>query len=187
MLLLKQEDWSGRIMQVLNGKNLPRYQAAVKEGYWGSLWENMLKPFTSQRNAYRGYYKCKKAPDLWFGVNGRFVDVEEGTATDGLSHNSQGEVPIEKAVASTELNEGVPLPAAAEWLEFWSQHTFPQQRTFIEFASNLGEITLPPRSSSLSDLTRTTASDNEETLHSFGRFPGTTRPTTSEDEKHFSF
>jgi hypothetical protein len=187
MLLLKQEDWSGRIVQGIRGETLPRYQAAVEERYWRLLWDNLLKPFARQRAAYRGHYHCNKAPDMFFGVNARFVDAETSTTTDGLLDNGQSEVPMEGSSTRPEMNEGVPLPAAAEWLDFWSQHTFPQRWTFIEFASNLGEVTRLSRSRSFPDLTRPTASDSEQTLHSFGGFPDTTRPTTSEDEKHFSF
>jgi hypothetical protein len=185
LLLLEQEDWSGRVVQELKGKQLVRYQAAVQERYWRRLWDILLKPFAAQRTAYRGYHKAKKAPDLFFGVNARFADVvTEGTTIEGSTTNGHDDVTegttIEGSTTNghdtelgqsssaedAEMNEGVPLPAAAEWLEFWSQQDFPQRWTFIEFASNLGEVNLPRRSRS---------------------FPDLSRPAASEDENHFSF
>jgi hypothetical protein len=156
MFRLGQGDWSGRIMQELKGNKLVRYQALVQESFWRKLWDTLLKPFAAQRTAYRGYYKCRRAPDLLFGVNARFVDEMEGTTAEDSTENGH----------DTEMHEGVPLPAAAEWLEFWSQQDFPQRWTFIEFASNLSEVNLPPRSRS---------------------FPDLSRPAASEDDKHFFF
>jgi hypothetical protein len=167
LLLLEHEDWSGRVVQELKGKQLVRYQAAVQERYWRRLWDILLKPFAAQRTAYRGYHKAKKAPDLFFGVNARFADVTEGTTIEGSTTNGHDtELGQSSSAEDAEMNEGVPLPAAAEWLDFWSQQDFPQRWTFIEFASNLGEVNLPRRSRS---------------------FPDLSRPAASEDDKHFFF
>jgi hypothetical protein len=69
---LQGEDWSDRIFTKLNGQILVRYQAAVREDHWRKLWEALLKPFAAQRTAYRGVYRTRRAPDLFFGVNARF-------------------------------------------------------------------------------------------------------------------
>jgi hypothetical protein len=163
LLLLEHEDWSGRVVQELKGKQLVRYQAAVQERYWRRLWDILLKPFAAQRTAYRGYHKAKKAPDLFFGVNARFADVvTEGTTIEGSTTNGYDtELGQSSSAEDAEMNEGVPLPAAAEWLDFWSQQDFPQRWTFIEFASNLGEVNLPRRSRSFPDLNRPAASEDE--------------------------
>jgi hypothetical protein len=166
MLRLEQEDWSGRIMQELNGKKLVRYQAVVQERFWRKLWDTLLKPFAEQRTAYRGYYKCKRTPDLLFGVNARFVDDSEGTTFDDATENGHDtELAQRSSAEDVEMHEGVPLPAAAEWLECWSQQDFPQRWTFIEFASNLGEVNLPPRSRSFPDLSQPASSEDKTQLY----------------------
>jgi hypothetical protein len=123
---LRQEDWSGRILPRLDGKALVRYQAAVPESHWRALWEALLKPFAAQRTAYRGCYKTKRAPDLYFGALARFSDHAEagGDAAETAPSSESGPG-----------NGGIPFSAAAEWLEFWSRQDLPQQRTFIEFAA----------------------------------------------------
>jgi hypothetical protein len=166
MMLLRQEDWSGRVVQELDGKRLARYQAAVQERFWRILWDALLKPFTAQRTAYRGYNKCRKAPDLLFGTNARCVDEDtvESYIEDSMENGHGTEPAQERSAANVEMNEGVVLPAAAEWLEFWSQQHFPQRWTFIEFASNLGEVSLPPRSRSSPDLSLAASEDDTHSL-----------------------
>lgn len=136
---LRQQDWSSRILMRLDGKALAPYQAAVLEEHWRELWESLLKPFAAQRTAYRGAYKTKRAPDLFFGVLARFPTRaeagEDATTTAPSSESGPG-------------NGGIPLPAAAEWLEFWSRQNLPQQRTFIDFAAAGAEFQRQRRSES---------------------------------------
>jgi hypothetical protein len=151
MRLLRQEDWSDRILPHMKGESLVRYQAAVREKEWRKLWEALLKPFAEQRVAYRGVHKCRKAPDVYFGVNARFVHKND-IASDESSGREHGRTATVKDPELSDLKDGIPLPSAAEWLDFWSNQDIPQRRTFIEFASSLGNLPLPPRSNSFPDL-----------------------------------
>jgi hypothetical protein len=190
MRLLHGQDWSARIWQHLDDENLVRYQAAVREEDWRTLWDTLLKPFAAMRLVYRGTYKCRKAPDVFFGVNARFVQRTDRTS-DGSTEPDHGndrtsdesiepshrhdlisDESIEPSHGndrssdqSTERSpsgpsDGVPLPNATEWLDWWSEQDIPQQRTFVEFASDLGSLPLLPRSNSLPDL-RDTANSSE--------------------------
>jgi hypothetical protein len=153
---LQQGDWSDRISMQLNGDILVRYQAAVREDAWRTLWESLLKPFGAQRTAYRGVYRTQKAPDLFFGVNAKFSRRRE--RTPDITTDNSSEIDNAKAGTSNSsepTNEGIPLPAAATWLEYWSHNDIPTRRTFIEFASDLGHAALPPRSNSSPDLAGT--------------------------------
>jgi hypothetical protein len=158
------EDWSDRISMSLNGEILVRYQAAVREKDWRQLWDGLIKPFGAQRTAYRGVYRTTKAPDLFFGVNAKYsvrksesvrvatppesiANPPEST-TDNSSERDTGNAPTSTSLSS----DGIPLPTAADWLEFWHEHEIPIRRTFIEFASDFGEVAVPPRSNSSPDL-----------------------------------
>jgi hypothetical protein len=161
MWFLHEEDWSDRILPHIKGENLVRYQAAVREKEWRMLWEALLKPFADQRVAYRGVHKCRKAPDVFFGVNARFVHKKDVTSDESLGHRNGNTVPEEDLLG--ESKDGIPFPTASDWLEFWSHEDIPHRRTFIEFASGLGNLALPPRSNSFPDL-RGGASSNDVVL-----------------------
>jgi hypothetical protein len=165
MWLLYQQDWTARILPHIEGKNLARYQAAVREEDWRTLWDALLKPFAEMRLVYRGVYKCRRAPDLFFGVNARFVHTNYPTADESTVLGHRSALP-ERDPELSDLNDGVHLPTAAEWLDFWSHQDIPQRRTFIEFASDLGRLPLLPRSNSVPDLKGTTNSNEEEPLSS---------------------
>jgi hypothetical protein len=156
MSRLNLGDWSDRITMELNGEILVRYQAAVREKDWHKLWEDLMKPFATQRTAYRGVYRTQKAPDLFFGVsakitnNSRKSETPTEVLTDNSSERDNARVP-----PSSSSNEGIPLPTAADWVDYWHQQNIPTRRTFIEFASDLGQAALPPRSNSSPDLSST--------------------------------
>jgi hypothetical protein len=164
MSRLQNGDWSDRISMYLNDETLVRYQAVVREKDWRTLWEALLKPFGMQRTAYRGVYKTQKAPDLFFGVNARFSKrdtdrtdstIDTRSTTDNSSEHGNGKGPLSNYSEPRQSIEGIPLPTATEWLEFWGRHEIPTRRTFIEFASDIGTATTPTRSNSSPDLSRT--------------------------------
>jgi hypothetical protein len=146
---LRQQDWSDRILSHIDGKGLVRYQAAVPEQDWRELWDALLKPFQAQRTAYRGSYRTKKAPELFFGVIARFSPIESTPPPSTPSTEDQPSLESSTSPPSS----GIQMPEdAAEWLEFWGHQDLPQQRTFIEFASNLDQAAFGRRSASAPDL-----------------------------------
>jgi hypothetical protein len=182
---LKGEDWGFRIQDSLNNQHLVSYQAAVAEEDWREVWDALLKPFTEQRTAYRRYYKTKKAPEIFFGVQAKLHDpaLSETTTTsrtrgstrgtaDSVDGNDSTEADPNAPVAtddsasgpsacvsglpSVEEVDGIVLPSAIDWLEFWGEagREIPRQRTFVNFASNLNESAFPRRSFSDPDLSR---------------------------------
>jgi hypothetical protein len=111
-----------------------------------------MKPFNEQRSEYRRKLDTHRAPDMFFGAKARTCQPEKvpdavpGGEQDASTAASDGK-------QDDETSDGIPLPGAAEWLEFWQDTEIPTQRTFIEFASHLGQTGMP-RSSSAPDLTR---------------------------------
>jgi hypothetical protein len=66
--------WSGWVTKLVNGSGqLVPYQAAVQGSMWERVWEILSKPYERMRTVYRKVYNCKSAPDLYFGVEARFV------------------------------------------------------------------------------------------------------------------
>jgi hypothetical protein len=178
MWFLHQGDWSDRISADLNGRTLLRYQAVVKANAWRKLWDALLKPLEVMRAAYRGVYKCRKAPDLFFGVDPRYYTGTNATSSSysgEKSSENRREREIDVDETADELsqivqgNVGIPCLSAAEWLEYWSHQEIPQRRTFIDlsddFASNTAQMTSTgqmTRSTSLPDLFRTTDSNDAD-------------------------
>lgn len=183
MKRLTGEDWSPRIFPHVSGNYLVRYQAVVREEHWRELWDHLLKPFAEQRSEYRRVHHTHRAPDLFFGVKAKACQPEgtpEESAGLGLAPEREA-TPVasdgkrserdDTTTASDERrsdthdatsSDGIPLPGAAEWLEFWQHTEIPQQRTFIEFASHL-QTSLPRRSNSQPDLSRL-RTDNSDSL-----------------------
>jgi hypothetical protein len=169
---LSGEDWSQRIFPHLSGNYLVRYQACVREEHWRELWDLLLKPFNAQRSEYRRIHNTHRAPDIFFGVKAKTcqpeampipdvgksekdmsTDASEGKREDDTTIASDGKPDDSSDSKRDDSSDGIPLPGAPEWLEFWNHTEIPTQRTFIEFASNLSQ-TLPRRSTSEPDLSR---------------------------------
>jgi hypothetical protein len=149
MKRLTGKDWSQRILPHMSGNYLVRYQAAVREEHWRELWDVLMKPFNEQRSEYRRKNDTHRAPDMFFGVKARTCQPEKtpDAEPDVSTVASDGK-------ESDEASDGIPLPRAAEWLEYWQQTAIPTQRTFIEFASHISETGMPRRSPSAPDLSR---------------------------------
>jgi hypothetical protein len=168
---VKGEEWGHRIQDHLNNQPLVSYQAAVTEEDWRAVWDALLKPFTEQRTAYRRHYRTKKAPEIFFGVQAKLHDPglsESGGRACGSIDEADTEAPGSRddsisgpsaANSGRSIDEvdGIVLPSAADWLEFWGQEgrQIPRQRTFVNFASNLSDSAFPRRSFSDPDLSRT--------------------------------
>jgi hypothetical protein len=162
---LKGDDWSSLILDDLNDQPLVWYQATVAEDNWRFVWDALLKPFSEQRRAYRGLYKTKKAPEIFFGVEARFqADVEAQLQTDApaSAESSRPRLPsvistsndtapaVEAQISDT---AGIEIPEAEDWFDFWRMRHIPQERTFIHFANALSDESFPRRSTSCPVIT----------------------------------
>jgi hypothetical protein len=161
-------DWSDRIASHLNDQPLVFYHAAVKEDHWRELWDTMMKPFAEQRTLYRRIHKTKKAPELFFGVKPRIasreLDVSTAGSTSQTGHASSGDAGASAATTGPsvwETEEGLRLPGAEAWLEFWRHTDIPTNRTFVDFAQSLTESVFPRRSTSSPDLSNLVVSEDK--------------------------
>jgi hypothetical protein len=165
---LTGKSWADRISPHLRGVYLAKYQAVVKQKDWRELWDVLLKPFGEQRMQYRTVHGNAKGPDIFFGVEAKpLVAQEEELAntepsqrastsidatTSSLDMNSNN-TPRTASSPSPEINsgDGLQLPNAAYWLDFWQNTGIPQQRTFVDFAHHVNASEFR-RTKSLPDL-----------------------------------
>jgi hypothetical protein len=154
MKRLTGKDWSQRILPHMSGNYLVRYQAAVREEHWRELWDVLMKPFNEQRSEYRRQHATHRAPDMFFGAKARICQPEKAPDATPDACEQDASTAASEGKQEDEASDGIPLPGAAEWLEFWQQTEIPSQRTFIEFASHLSETGMPRRSASQPDLSR---------------------------------
>jgi hypothetical protein len=180
---LTGQNWSRKILPHLHGTYLVRYQAVVKQEDWRQLWDALLKPFGEQRVSYRRIHKTSKAPDIFFGAaakpcapsevpedfrcdmddsksdentsvgNSRVGNTSPENTTSGSAHSSD-------SGKRKENSEGIVLPRAGAWLEFWQNQKIPQHNTFIQFAERMGESGFLRRVQSSPDLAGGEESDS---------------------------
>jgi hypothetical protein len=75
---------------------------------------------------------------------------EETTASSGSARSSSPEI-NPSGPFKDQQGDGIQLPKAADWLDFWQNTGIPQQRTFVDFAQHVNEREFR-RTMSLPDL-----------------------------------
>jgi hypothetical protein len=120
----------------------------VEEKYWRELWDVLLKPFNEQRTAYRRVTRCARAPDLFFGAKPRPCESEEPKADQTESATATHSP---SSTPESHSDNGIALPEAAQWMEYWATAEIPTHRTFVDFAEHLSDRRFP-RCNSCPDL-----------------------------------
>jgi hypothetical protein len=176
METLTGDNWKERILPHLRNVFLVRYQAVVKQEDWREIWDTLLKPWGEQREAYNRIQRLshkgrhKPPPDMFFGVEAlpmeRSNPSESNERSDPSrecrtpdSPNPEGEGASSNAAADaaeagqrTRRGDGIPLPGAAAWLEFWQNTDIPHQNTFVDFVTHVNESGFLRRVSSSPDV-----------------------------------
>jgi hypothetical protein len=162
---LTKEDWSGKILPHLRNVYLVRYQAVIQQRDWQKLWDTLMKPFGEQRTTYRKRHRCSVSPDIYFGVEAKPCEASEIPSDAVLHENDTSELPIREDLSTSsgtnhddisytgsrstttatssnerrrmEASDGIALPKATEWLEYWQATEIPQTRTFVDFADHV--------------------------------------------------
>jgi hypothetical protein len=173
---LTGEEWAHRVLPHLNNTSLVRYQAVIKQEDFARMWATLLKPFGEQRVCYRRVHKSSKAPDIYFGVEAKPCDpVEDDSTADkesvantssagGNTALTSGSAPTSERTTSEsgqikESNDGIALPKASTWLDFWQSADIPQYNTFVDFAETVNESGFLRRTHSSPDLAVADGSD----------------------------
>jgi hypothetical protein len=163
---LTGEDWSHRILPHLHNTFLVRYQAVIKQEDFQFMWETMLKPFGEQRVCYRRFHKSSKAPDIYFGVEAKPCDPSDmpddgtgdckdenmSTTNTTSGYTTSGSAPTSESGRQKESTDGIILPKASVWLDFWQSADIPQNNTFVDFAETVNESGFLRRVHSSPDL-----------------------------------
>jgi hypothetical protein len=122
--------WSGRVTRVVNGSALVPYQAGVEESVWSLVWDSLLKPYASMRSVYRKVHNCKNGPELFFGMEGKFVAPVAAVSEDAVRCEVQLTSPDRHDVP---VSSDVPDSDRGSKFDELPRFDVPVMNTFVHF------------------------------------------------------
>jgi hypothetical protein len=104
----------------------------------------------------------------------RRSDVHSNSNTVSNSTTTASARADSSEVGHTDSSDGIPLPRAAAWLEFWESAEIPEHNTFVDFAGHVDESGFFRRVSSapdLQDLENDDDAGDSSPIDEFGALP----------------
>jgi hypothetical protein len=118
--------WDEEVYQQAGSQRLHCWQAAVSAESWKLIFDALVKPYELQRVAYRKFYHCRNAPELYFGTEPRFVEDSSSSSRSSYSSCWSCAIPVRRTFVHFD-GEGLVLPRSQSTPDLQSTFGVPSE------------------------------------------------------------